>query len=160
MTNKKSKYVVYMLRRLSPGILGETYAIVTGTEVAPEDYRAEHFLLTQRPSEALHAGHFDIGGKLPPDVGVIDIDFAITEAYRQVEIDIQLMLEKRAGELERPDLTYQAFELQERSVSLLSCWMRGRFTEQLIFIKNSTKCPSLAFYLNLLQQNSAIGSAQ
>ena len=35
----------------------------------------------------------------------------------------------------------------------MSAWMRGRFTQQLISIESSTKCPSLALYLDLLQQN-------
>ena len=35
----------------------------------------------------------------------------------------------------------------------MSAWMRGRFTQQLISIGSSTKCPSLALYLDLLQQN-------
>lgn len=161
MTDKNSKYVVHMLRRLPTGIFGETYAIATGTEIAPGEYRAEHFILTQRPSEALHVGNFHIfGGKLPPELGVIDIDFAIAEAYRQAEIDLLLLLEKRAMELERPDLAYLPFDLEPRPGSLLSCWMRGLFTTQITAIKDSTKCPSLAFYLGLLQQNSVTGSAR
>lgn len=161
MTNKSSKYVVYMLRRLPQGIFGETYAIATGTEIAPGEYRAEHFILTQRPSEALHVGNSAIfGGNIPPELGVIDIDFVIAEAYRQAEIDLLLLLEKRAMELERPDLAYLPFELEPRSGALMSCWMRGRFTTQITALKDSTKCSTLAFYLGLLQQNSVTGPAR
>lgn len=159
MTNSSAKYVVYMLRLLPPGIFGEAYAICTGTESSPGQYRAEHFILMQRPSEALHIGTpivFD-SSKFPAELGAIDIDFAITEANRQAEIDLQLLLEKRATELQRPDLAYLPFDLQPRPGSLLSCWMRGRFNEQLNAINRSTKCPSLQSYLGLLQQNSVVG---
>jgi hypothetical protein len=35
-----------MLRRLTTGVFGEAYVIVTGTEVAHDEYTAEHFILT------------------------------------------------------------------------------------------------------------------
>ena len=121
----------------------------------------EHFILTQRPSQALHVGNFDIfGGNFPPKLDVIDIDFAIAEAYRQAEIDLLLLLEQKAMELKRPDLAYLPFELEPRAGSLLSCWMRRRFTTQITDIKDSTKCPSLDFYLDLLKQNSVISPAR
>ena len=104
----------------------------------------------------MKTGNFDIGGKIPPEAGEIDIDFAIDEALGQAEIDLSLMLEKRAAELNRPDLAYLPFELEERRGSLMSCWMRGCFAQQLTTIRNSTKCSSLAFYLELLQQNSRL----
>jgi len=107
MTDNASKYATYMLRGLPAGVFGESYAIVTGTEVAQGEYRAEHFILTQRPSDALHHGAVDISGdSFPNELGTVDTDFALAEAYRQVEIDLLLLLEKRATELGRPDVAY------------------------------------------------------
>lgn len=155
MTDNESKYNIYMLHRLLAGIFGETYAITTGTEIAPEEYRAEHFILTQRPTEALHIGRSAIFGQsLPAELGRVDIDSAMDEAYRQVEIDLALLLEKRAKELNRPDLSYLPVELKPRTGSLLSCSVRGCFTKQLMVIKDTTKCPKLVRYFRLLQQNS------
>lgn len=153
MADQISKYVIYMLHRLSPGIFGETYVIVTGTEVSPGEYRAEHFILTQRPNETFRMGAFDISGdSFPAELGSIDTEFAIAEAYRQAEIDLQLMLEERATELGRPDLAYIPFELEQQPNSFVSCWMRGRYNKELMAVKDATMCPSLARYLSLLQQ--------
>src|SRR4051812_49284358 len=100
-----SKYAIYMLRKLPAGVFGETYAVVTGTEVAEGEYQAEHFILTQRPREALHMGDIDISGSgLPAELGTVDVEFAVTEAYRQAEIDTLTLLEKRATELGRPEV--------------------------------------------------------
>ena len=160
MTDNTSKYVVYTLRRLPAGVFGEAYAIVTGTEVTQGEYRAEHFILTQRPSEALQMGAVDISSKsFPAELGAVDADFAMAEAYRQAEIDMLLLLEQRAAALGRPDLAYLPFELEQRTSPIVGCWMQGRFTKQLIAIKGATKCPSLARYLALLQQISVVRSA-
>jgi len=146
-----------MLRRLPAGVFGEAYAIVTGTEVAQGEYRAEHFMLTQRPNEALQMGAVDISGKsFPVELGTVDADFAIAEAYRQAEIDLLFLLEQRATELGRPDLAYLPFELEQCPSPFVGCWIRGRFTKQLMAIKDATKCPSLARYLSLLQQISVV----
>jgi len=153
MTDKTSKYAVYMLRRLPPGMFGETYVIATGTEIAPGEYGAEHFILMQRPVEALRVGDVAVFGRsFPPELGTVDADFAIAEAYRQAEIDLLLLLEKRATDLGRTDLAYLPFELALQPGALLGCWMRGRFRKQLMAVKDATKCPALAGYLGLLQQ--------
>ena len=157
MTDKTSKYSTYMLRGLPAGVFGEAYAIVSGTEVAQGEYRAEYFILTQRPGEALHIGAFDISGNsFPVELGTVDTDFAITEAYRQVEIDLLLLLEKRAAELGRPDLAYLPFELAQRPNPFVGCWMRGRFINQIKAVTDATKCPLLARYLGFLQQISVV----
>lgn len=161
MTDTTSKYVIYMLHRLPAGVFGEAYAIATGTEVAHGEYRAEHFILTQRPNEALKIGTVDISGKsFPAELGTVDADFAIAEAHRQAEIDLLFLLEQRASELGRPDLAYLPFDLKQCPSPLVGCWMRGRFMKQLMAIKDATKCPSLARYLSLLQQISVIRHAE
>lgn len=153
MTDKTPEYSIYMLRGLPAGVFGETYAIVTGTEVAQGEYRAEYFILTQRPIESMKMGAFDIDGNLfPAELGTVDTNFAQAEAYRQAEMDLYLLLEMRASELGRPDVAYLPFELEQRPSPFVGCWMRGCFMKQLMTVKDATKCPSLARYLNLLQQ--------
>lgn len=157
MNNNSSKYVVYMLRPPQPVIFGETYAICTGTEISPGKYRAEYFILMQRPTETLHIGPpiiFD-GQTFPPGLDAIDMNFAIDEANRQAEIDLLQLLESRAAELQRPELAYLPLGLEPRPSSLMGCWMRGLFSKQIPAIIESTKCPQLAFYLRLLKQNIA-----
>jgi hypothetical protein len=158
MTDDKSKYTTYMLHGLPAGLFGEAYAIVTGTEVSQGEYLAEYFIMTQRPSEALHKCAFDIlGSSFPSELGTVDTDFALAEAYSQAEIDLFLLLEKRVTELKRPDLAYLPFKLEQRGspfVPFVGCWMRGRFIDQIKDITDATKCPSLARYLSLIQQIS------
>lgn len=157
MTDKTCEYTIYTLRGLPAGVFGEAYAIVTGTEVAQGEYRAEYFILTQRPSESLHMGAFDISGNsFPAELGTVDTIFVQAEAKQQIDMDILLLLEKRATELGRPDVVYLPFELEQRSSPFVGCWMRGCFMKQLMAVKDATKCPELARYLSLLQQISVV----
>lgn len=153
MTDETSKYIAYSLHRLPTGIFGEAYVIVTGSEVNQGEYRAEHFILTQRPNEALRMDALDISfPSFPEELGSLDVEYVINEARRQAEMSLQLMLEDRAIELNRNDLAYLPFELEQRPNSLLSCWMRGLYTSELMAIKDNTNCPPLSRYLNLLSQ--------
>lgn len=161
MTEETSKYTIYTVRQLPAGMFGETYVVVTGTQISPEEYFAEHFILTQRPIEALHNGTVEILGKsFPEELGRVDINFALAEAYRQAEIDLLLLVEQRATELARPDLAYLPFDLRECASPFVGCWMRRRFSAQLMAIKDATKCPSLVRYLSLLSQVSVISQAE
>lgn len=158
MTEEISKFAIYTLRQLPAGMFGETYVVVTGTEMAPGEYFAEHFILTQRPAEALQQGSVAISGKsFPEELGRVDFDFVLAEAYRQAEIDLLWLVEKRATELARPDLAYLPFDLKSCASPFVGCWMRGCFTAQLMVIKGATKCPSLTRYLDLLQQINKAG---
>lgn len=158
MTDKTSKYDTYTLRQLPVGVFGETYVIVTATEIALGIYKAEYFILTQRPTEAMHMGSIDIPAKsVPAELGIVDTDFTINEAYLQAEIALFLLLEVRANKLERPDLAYLPFELKQIHSPFVGCWMRGRFTKLLMDVKNSTECPVLKKYISLLQQIPILG---
>ena len=161
MTDKTCEYTIYTLRGLPAGVFGETYAIVTGTEVAQGEYRAEYFILTQRPSESLHIGAFEISGNsFPAELGTVDTIFVQAEAKQQIsDIDMPFLLEKRAIELGRPDVAYIPFELEQRPSPFVGCWMRGCFMKQLMDVKDATKCPELARYLSLLQQISVVRRA-
>ncbi|MEO6918677.1 MAG: hypothetical protein ABI171_06615 [Collimonas sp.] len=157
MTDNMSKYTIYTLRGLPAGVFGEAYAIVTGTEVDQGEYTAEHFILTQLPNEALHMGTFDISGNsFPTELGIVDTDFALTEAQHQVEIDLFALLEKRATALGRPDVAYLPIELKLQPRPFVGCAMRGRFMKQFKIVEDATKCPSLARYLGYLQQIKVI----
>jgi hypothetical protein len=153
MTTRASKFEIYWVRGLPPGLFGEAYGIVTGSEIVVDEYRSEHFLLTQRPNEAMQMWAFDIFGKsFPAEFGPVNADFAMSEAYRQLENDLQSLLALRATEVGRPDLAYARFELEKRPSPFVGCWMRGLFTAQLVAVKQATKCLSLVTYLGLLQQ--------
>lgn len=95
----------------------------------------------------------DISGKgLPPELGIVDIHFTMTEALSQARIDLLDLLEKRAKEVNREDIAYLPFELKNTQSPLVGCWMRGRFTSQLTKIKDITGAPNLHTYLSLLHQ--------
>lgn len=153
MTNTTPNYAVYTLKGLPTGVFGEAYAVVTGTKISVDKYRAEHFILTQRPQEALHSGVLDIAADtFPAELGAVDEKFSIDEGLRQAEIDIQEMLEARSIELGRPDIAYLRFELRACASPFVGCKMRGRFVPQLEAMRKATKCPQFERYLGLIQQ--------
>jgi hypothetical protein len=154
MTTQPPKYSVFSIRGLPAGVWGESYAVITAFESAPNELTAEFFIMTKRPKEALHSGSLKIAvSPLPPELGKIDIEFALQEGLRQTEISLINLLETRATELSRPDVAYLQFELKSTpSGYLLSCWMRGQFNSQLKEIQTRTQCRSLAQYLGLFSQ--------
>ena len=126
-------------------MFGATYVIVTGVEIAKNEYIGEYFALTQRPAESLNWGSVSNSGKsFPKELRSVVIDFAMAEAHPQAEIDLQLLVEKRAAQLEREDLAYLPYELKKCASHFIGCWMSGRHTSQLQAIKDTTKSPSLA----------------
>lgn len=158
MTDTINKYTVYMLRGLPAGVFGEAYVVVANANVSAGICRSEHYILTQRPQESMRSGALRISvNDLPAELGTVDADFAIGEGLRQAEIDIFELLEKRAIELNRPDVALFPFDLKECQNPFVGCRMRGRFLQQLSEIGNSTKCQSLSRYMSLLQQVSVIG---
>ena len=157
MNTANSGYLVYMLHGLPTGLFGESYVVVTGSEASPNRLWAEHFILTQRPHEALRAGTLEIAADtFPAELGVIDTDFAMEQGLRQAEIDLQEMLEVRCEALDRPDLTYLPIELKARPSPFVGCKMRGRFLAQVEEMRALTQCRPLKLYLELLQQVSVV----
>ena len=153
MSDPTSMYTTYMVRGLPAGVFGEAYVVVAGAEVMPSTYRAEYGILTQRPKETLSVGGFDIATEtFPSELGPVDAKFACEEALRQAENNLFEMLEDRATELNRPEVAHLQFELKECAMPLLGCWMRGRFTNQLIELKDNIQCQPLRTYLAALQR--------
>jgi hypothetical protein len=56
MTDTASKYTFYILRGLPAGVFGEAYVVVASTTGSTMTFRAEHYILTQRPQESLRSG--------------------------------------------------------------------------------------------------------
>jgi hypothetical protein len=156
MIKSNSEYRVSTLRNLPPGLLGsETYSVVTATEINVELIRAEYFLLVQRPFATLHQGTIDLNmADFPAEQERWILSTALDEAQRQVDIETENLLERRANELNRTDLAYLPFEFKSAAVSLMSPWMRGLFEKEIRQILQQTKSPRLQVYLSLLIQNS------
>jgi hypothetical protein len=153
MSNTNSDYTVYWIDGLPAGVFGESYVVCAAYDLPNEVFCGEWYILTLRPKEALHHGTIDVSSKgLPPELGVIDIEFARSEALAQAKIDLLDMLEKRSLELKREDLAYLPFDLRKITSPLLGCWMRGRFNAQLTQVKDLTSAPNLSTYLRLMQQ--------
>ena len=154
MAPEPSKFSVYSIRGLPAGVWGESYAIVAAFESAPNELTTEFFVITKRPKEALNSGNLKIAvSPLPPELGKIDLDFALQEGLQQTELLLMDMLEARASELSRPDVAYLQFELKPTNTGvLLGCWMRGQFNSQLKEVQAKTQCPPLARYLGLFSQ--------
>lgn len=161
MTTEPSKFSVYSIRGLPPGVWGESYAVVAAFDSNPNELTTEFFIMTKRPKEALNSGTFIVtASPLPPEFGKVDLEFALQEGLRQTELSLMNLLETRAAELSRPDVAYLPFELEPaKPGDLLGCWMRGQFNSKLREIQASTHCPSLARYLGLLSQVSIITRA-
>ena len=159
MTDEKSKYSTYILNGLHPSIFGETHIIITSTKDNEGKYEAEYFILMQRPNETLAFKTFnDVGNpnQLEMEKGS-NLDSALDFGLSEAERDLDILLEKRTSELNRPDLAHSPFELIERNSPFVSFRMRGKFTEQLMKIKNNTKCRSLANFQTVAAQvNMAI----
>lgn len=152
MSDSISKYIVYQLRGLPLGVFGESYIVVACDDSVKGKLRAEHHILTQRPHESLRSGALNIDRDLPPEFGIIDADFALSEGFHQAEIAIFELLEKRSSELNRPDVALLPFNLKECPSPFVGCRMRGRFLKQLEDIGKSSKCQVLSRYMNRLQQ--------
>jgi hypothetical protein len=152
------QYSVYSIRGLPAGVWGESYAVVTAFESAPNELTTEFFIMTKRPTEALHAGSIKIAvSPLPPELGKIDLEFAMQEGLNQTQFLLENLLETRATELSRPDVAYLQFELKQTPTGhLLGCWMRGQFNSQIKGVQAGTQCRPLARYLGLLSQVGAI----
>lgn len=161
MTTQISKFCVYSIRGLPAGVWGESYAIVTAFESTPNELTTEFFIMTKLPKEALNSGNLKVVvSPLPPELGKIDLDFALQEGQRETELSLMNLLEARAAELSRSDVAYLQFELKPTKTGyLLGCWMRGQFNSQLKEVQVSTQCPLLAQYLRLLSQVSVINRA-
>jgi hypothetical protein len=157
MTDDACKYRAYILQGFHPSVFGETYVIVTATKDARGKYDAEYFILMQRPSKTLMLKAFeDVGNPNLIDIGpVVDLDIALAFALNEAEHHLFLLLEKRAAELNDSDLA----DLPFRWAPFVGWRMRGRFTDQLMEIKDSTKCTSLARPLSLLEQVRTIRRA-
>ncbi|WP_143133134.1 hypothetical protein [Pseudoduganella namucuonensis] len=158
MQNQATKYTSYSIRGLPAGVWGESYAIVTAVELSSSELMAECFVLTKRPKEALHQSVLKIMvTTLPPELGTIDLDFALAEGKTQAELLLMDGLETRATELSRPDVAYLQFELKELpGLSLMSPWCRGLFNSQIVEIGRTTQCAALSRYISLLSQTSII----
>lgn len=153
MSNPTSMYTTYMVKGLPAGVFGEAYVVVAGAEVMPATYRAEYCILMQKPVESMNVGGFDIAtATFPPELGPIDAEFVCEESLRQAEIHLLELLETRAAELGRPEVAHLHFELKECTTPLLGCWMRGRFTKQLIELNGKVQCQPLRTYLTAVQQ--------
>jgi len=152
MTDDTCKYSAYILKDFHPSVFGETYVIVTAIKDARGKYDAEYFILMQRPSETLMLKAFeDVGNPNLIDIGpVVDLDIPLAFALSEAEHDLFPLLGKRAAELNDPDLADLHFRWKQRDAPFVGWRMRGRFTDQLMEIKDSTKCTSLARRLNLL----------
>lgn len=158
MTTEPSRFSVYSIRGLPAGVWGESYAIVTAFESAPNELTTESFLMTRRPKESLNCGTLRVAvGPLPPELGKIDLDFTLQEGLRETERLLVDLLEARAVELSSLDIAYLQFELKLTNTGdLLGCWMRGQFNSQIREIHAKTQCRPLARYLGLLFQVGTI----
>lgn len=161
MTDQLPKYSVYSIRGLPAGVWGESYAVVAAFESAPNELTTEFFIMTKRPKEALNSGGLKITvSPLPPELGKIDIEFALKEGLHQAELSLMNLLETRAVELSRPDVAYLQFELKPTTTGdLLGCWMRGEFNSQIKAVQASTQCRPLVEYLRFLSQVGIITRA-
>ena len=100
-----SKYEIFQLGGLPPGVFGETYAIATAVAKPGKTYKGEYFLLTQRPTPSLNQGTLAVNASnVPPELLSIDLDFIIRESQQQAEVRLIDLLYQRAEALNRPDL--------------------------------------------------------
>lgn len=94
----------YTIRRLNTNLcLGETYCIITATEIDAEFRKIEYFLLARR-IENLHQGVIEEYKKHAPDEYKLSSYLEI--AQDEVDVQIKKLLEERAEELDQPDIAW------------------------------------------------------
>lgn len=152
MAEDNGNFAVYSIRALPAGIWGESYAVVTAYKKREACFVAEYFVLVTRPHESLYSDYLEIDAAgLPDELGTIDHDFVLQEGVNQTDLFLMDCLEERATELGRPDVAQMPFDLRSLlQGKLLGCWMRGRFNAQIRQMRDSTQCPALARYLDLM----------
>ncbi|WP_148895497.1 hypothetical protein [Geothermobacter ehrlichii] len=153
MDGSEEKINFYTLRGLPNTIFGETYVVVSATSVNEEAFYVEYYILTQRPQESLLFDSIKIViSDITQDLGAADASSAIEEGLRQAEIAIYDLLEKRARDLNRPEIAIIPFELQSCQAPFVGCRYRGRFVEQIANIGTNTKCKSLFRHIEAIRQ--------
>jgi hypothetical protein len=154
MTYSDSRYKIFQLKGLPPGLFGETYAVAVGIHTSGQYFKGEYFVMTQLPNPALHKVTFRYSSTdVPEDLLTVDVDFMVEEAGNQAEIHLIDRLSERATELQRLELLSLHVQLIECAVRpFVGCWLRGQFHNQLREIASSTECTSLAAYINMVSQ--------
>jgi hypothetical protein len=105
MNTSKWDYMVYAIDVLPAGVFGESYVVCAAYALPNDVFRGEWYILTQRPREELHHGTIDAPGKgLPPELGVVDVEFARAEALSQARIGLLELLESESRSARVPSL--------------------------------------------------------
>jgi hypothetical protein len=143
--------------RLPASVFGETYIITAYTLAprAPQFAIAEYYVLTTRADPALLMGklstHF---GEIVPELGSFSEDDVHAEARDQALADLSDLLEKRAGELGRPDIAF--VQLQARPIEarpLLGAWMRNKWHREITWLAAGADNKKLARYCQLIVEH-------
>lgn len=147
-----SKFQIFELESLPPGIFGETHVITVGIHTSGEYFKGESYVLTSRPEPRLHQKHWRFSSAgVPPELLSVDLDFILNEGRKYAENQLIDRLYEKAEQTRNAELLGVRVNLVEcQNRPLVGCWIRNVFHDQTVEIKNTTECESLANYLSLL----------
>lgn len=156
-----SKYKFFQLKSVPPGIFGETYVISVGVHTSGDYFKGESYVLTKKPEPQLHQDRWRFSASgVPPELLTVDLDFMLNEGCLFAENHLVDRLFQKADETKNAALLGVRVNLVECKASpLVGCWIRNVFHDQIIEIKNTTECESLAKYLSMLISLKTFGSA-
>lgn len=142
---------VFSVRGLPPGLLGESYVLISVWKPSDALWKAESHLLTKRPSERRISStvEFDIS-EYPAELPAMDEAAMEQEALRQAEMDLIEELERRAAAENKPEIAWQAYRLERSNVSSVSLWVNNTYPNVLAEIANKTESPKLRLHLKLV----------
>lgn len=147
-----SKYKFFQLENNAPGIFGETYVVAVGVNTSGPYFKGECYVLTKRPEPRLHHDKWRFSTTdIPPELLTVDNDFIIDEGRQFAETYLIDFLYQEAEQRNNSDLLGIRVNLIEnKTSSLVNCWVRNVFHDQIIEIAKSTECESLSRYLTIV----------
>lgn len=153
-TYAESKYEIYRVSGLPPGLLGLTYVVVVGIHTSGDHFKGEYHILTSRPPKLYQEGFRVSAAGVPADLLVVDLDFVMQEAAQQAEMFLLGLIEEKATQLQKPDLMALPIKLTKDQSPFVRFRLRGEFEHEIVQIRSATECETLERYIgNVLQLN-------
>jgi len=155
-TYADSKYKIFRISDLPPGLFGLTYVVVVGIHTSGDYFKGEYYILTSRPQKLYQGGFRMSAAGVPADLLVVDLNFIMQEAAQQAEIFMLDLIEEKATQLQKPDLMALPVNLKETSSPFAGFRLRGEFEPEIVEIRQKTECETLERYLGYVLQLNAM----
>ena len=151
-TYADSKYQIFRISDLPPGLFGLTYVVAVGIHTSGDYFKGEFHILTSLPTKLYQGGFRVSAAGVPADLLVVDLNFIMQEAAQQAEIFMLDRIEEKATQLQKPDLMALPVNLKEAPSPFAGFRLRGEFEQEIVEIRQTTECETLERYLGYVLQ--------